>query len=430
MTESTRPMEKQLEASRAAAAHQKQWFAQLRKDVFEDGAPYVIANVDAPGDVFQSMDVPVVPNQWWSAVVASRGMTDFYFDGLKNLGYDGKLCRYCSTGLASTLVDAGERAPWGGLPRPAMLVTRLACDCMQRVFSLWAKAFKAPLFLFDSTGASDFQLRWWTDCRANWESFHQTHRLDHMTEQLHDMIALGEEVTGRAFDTARLRRNLELANAQQEYYDQIRTLVAQAPQSPIRIMEAQGTAMLAQWHRGSEWAVEHARGFRDEVADRVQRGIAACPDEKLRLMWVGAGLWHKGGFYQRWEQSHGAVFTWAEYPAFGADAYLRYNLDDPVRALASRYVAIREWLHDPPWAGEWYAEEARRNRIHGAVVLVPTNSRPSSTGSLFIAHALEQAGIPTLLLWADMVDPSGWDDQKIDAQMLQFLEQRVAPNAR
>jgi len=97
----------------------------------------------------------------------------------------------------------------------------------------------------------------------------------------------------------------------------------------------------------------------------------------------------------------------------------------PVRALASRYVAIREWLHDPPWANAWYVHEAKRNRIDGAVMLVPTNSRPSSTGSLFIAHELEKAGIPVLLLWADMVDPNGWDDRKIHAQMVDFLEKRI-----
>jgi benzoyl-CoA reductase subunit B len=418
-------LEKQLEASRIASARQREWFAQLRKDVFENGNPYVISNVDAPGDIFQSMGIPVVPNQWWAAVVASRGMSEFYFDGMEQLGFPRNLCRYCATGLASTIVDAGDRAPWGGLPKPAMLVTRLACDCMQRVFSLWAKAFNAPLFMLESTGATELPLRWWEDCRADWEKFHQTHRLDHMTEQFYDLIALAEEVTGRAFSTARLREVLELSNRQQEYYDEIRTLMAEAPRCPVRVAEAQGTAMIAQWHRGTEWAVEHARLFRDEVAARVRDGVAACPNERIRLMWIGAGLWHKTKFYQGYEESHGAVFTWAEYPSFGPDAYLRYRLEDPVRALASRYVATREWLHDPPWANAWFLNEAKRNRIDGAVMLIPTNSRPSSTGSLFIAHELEKAGIPVLLLWADMIDPNGWDDEKIDAQMVQFLEQRI-----
>ena len=102
----------------------------------------------------------------------------------------GDLCRYCSMGLASTLVDAGDRAPWGGLPKPAMLVTKLGCDCMQRVFRLWSEAFGSPVFMLEATGATEMPIRWWEACRSDWEAFLQTRRLDHMDEQFHDLIAM------------------------------------------------------------------------------------------------------------------------------------------------------------------------------------------------------------------------------------------------
>lgn len=417
--------EKQLEASRAARARQKEWFNDLREQVFEQRRPYAIVNADCPADIFASMDVPVVTNQWWSALVASRGMTSFYSKGLSDLGFGDDLCRYCGIGLASTLVDAGDKAPWGGLPKPALLLTKLGCDCMQRVFRLWSEATGAPLFMLESTGATKLPIRWWEECRSNWAEFLEVHRLDHMHGQFLDLIDMIESVTGRTFDAGSLRRSLDLANRQQEYFDDIRTLIADAPQTPVRIAEAQGTAMIAQWHRGTQWAVDHARAFRDEVADRVKRGQAAFPGERLRLMWVGAGLWHQPEFYEAFEERYGAVFTWAEYPSFGPDCYLRYHLDDPVRALASRYVACREWLHDPPWAGAWYAHEAKRNRIDAAIVLAPRKSRPSATGSYFIREALEAAGIPVRLLWADMVDPAGWDAAAIDADISEFIEGRV-----
>lgn len=417
--------EKQLAASHAASARQREWFGQLRESVFEKQEPYAILNADCPSDIFQSMDVPVVTNQWWSALVASRKMADVYSDGMAELGFDKRLCRYCAMGLSSTLVDAGDRAPWGGLPKPALLVTKLGCDCMGRVFSLWSEAFGAPSFFLESTGVTELPIDWWKRCRSEWEDFHQTRRLDHMEAQFHELIVFAEQCTGRRFEEERLRTSLTLANRQQEYYDEIRELMAKAPQSPIRIAEAQGTAMIAQWHRGSEWAVDHARAFRDEVADRVDRGIAAYPGERKRLMWIGAGLWHRPQFYEAFEESHGAVFVWAEYPAFGPDGYLRYRLENPVRTLASRYVACREWLHDPPWAGEWYAHEARHARVDGAVILVPSNSRPSATGSYLIREVLEKAGIPTHLLWADMVDPQGWNDAEIRSGVARFIEERV-----
>ena len=111
--------------------------------------------------------------------------------------------------------------------------------------------------------------------------------------------------------------------------------------------------------------------FRDEVKARVEQGIAACPSERMRLMWVGAGLWHDTDFYTAFEEAFGAVFVWSMYLAFGPDGYIRYGLDDPLQALASRTVSMNEQLHNPPWANEWIVDQAQRHRIDAALVLRP-----------------------------------------------------------
>ena len=55
--------EKQLTCTLAAAEHQKAWFSQLRRDVFENHRPYAMVQADMPLELFQVMDVPVVSNQ-------------------------------------------------------------------------------------------------------------------------------------------------------------------------------------------------------------------------------------------------------------------------------------------------------------------------------------------------------------------------------
>jgi benzoyl-CoA reductase subunit B len=208
----------------------------------------------------------------------------------------------------------------------------------------------------------------------------------------------------------------------------VRQMIADAPQCPVRIGEQITNVMSTQWHRGSEWALQHARRFRDEVKERVDAGIAAFPGERKRLMWVGAGLWHNTAFYEQFEHSHGAVFVWSMYLPFGPDWYIRYfdpQRDDPLRVLASRVVTMNEVLHNAPYAPAWIVHEAQHNRIDGAVVLMPKGSRPSAAGTLFITQALEQAGFPTLLLEADMVDGRNWDGAAVDAAMTRFLEERV-----
>jgi benzoyl-CoA reductase/2-hydroxyglutaryl-CoA dehydratase subunit BcrC/BadD/HgdB len=116
------------------------------------------------------------------------------------------------------------------------------------------------------------------------------------------------------------------------------------------------------------------------------------------------------------------------YLAFGPDGYIRYGLDDPLRALASRTVSMNEQLHNPPWANEWILEQAKRHRIDAALVLTPIGTRPSATGNRFIELGLERAGIPVLPIRADMVDARSWDAAEMRRNVAQFLEQRVKTN--
>jgi benzoyl-CoA reductase subunit B len=243
-----------------------------------------------------------------------------------------------------------------------------------------------------------------------------------MVAQFHSLIETLERVTGSAFDVQRLRTLMEGVNQQEQYFEEVREMICSAPKTPIRMHEQVSNVMAAQWLRGSDWAIAHARAFRDEVKNRVEAGIAACPSERLRLMWVGAGLWHDTDFYTAFEEQYGAVFVWSMYLAFGPDGYIRYGLDDPLRALASRTVSFNEQLHNPPWANEWIVDQAARHRIDAALVLEPLGTRPSATGNRFIERALEASGVPVLPIAADMVDARGWNGLEMRRRVGQFLE--------
>jgi benzoyl-CoA reductase subunit B len=413
--------EKQLQSTLRAAAHQKEWFAELRRDVFEKQQPYAIVQADMPLELFQAMDIPVVSNQWWASLIAAKRLAPSYLDVLNRLGYHDGLCRYCSLSLASTVAGDEVEAPWGGLPKPAILSARLTCDCIQRVFEIWAKQFGSPFVPLDVPGASELPPRWWELSRHRWSELFEGHRLDFMVDQFRSLIGLLEGITGTGFEVDQLRARMEGVNRQEEYFDEVRALICEAPRTPVRMHEQVSNVMAAQWLRGSDWAITHARVFRDEVKARVAAGVAACPSERLRLMWVGAGLWHDTDFYTAFEEQYGAVFVWSMYLAFGPDGYIRYGLDDPLRALASRTVSFNELLHNPPWANEWIVDQAQRHRIDAALLLEPQGTRPSATGNRFIERALESNGIPVLPIAADMVDSRGWDGAAMREKVGQFL---------
>ena len=417
--------EKQLETTTAASAFQKQWFADLRRRVFDERQPYALLQADVPFELFDLLEIPAVSNQWWASIVAAKRQAPRFLEAMEANGLHGSLCRYCSLGLASTRYPWAGEPPWGGLPTPRLLCARLTCDCIHRVFELWANAFGAELFEIDHPGAGELPERWWELGRHQWRELVEPHRLAFMVSTLEALVERLEAISGRTFNRKALGDRLELVNQQEEVFDEVRQLIATAPECPVRMTEQITNVMATQWVRGSEWALAHARAFRDEVQQRVDAGAAACPGERARLMWVGAGLWHDTGFYTAFESSHRAVFVWSMYLSFGPDGYIRYGLDDPMAALASRTASFNEYLHNPPWAAEWIVHQARAHRITGALVLRPKSMKPAATGRLFIERALEDAGIPVLPIEADVVDARDWNADAARADVRSFLDTRV-----
>jgi benzoyl-CoA reductase/2-hydroxyglutaryl-CoA dehydratase subunit BcrC/BadD/HgdB len=417
--------EKQLEATLAAAAFQRDRFADLRRRVFDERQPYALLQADVPFELFDLAGIPAVSNQWWASMIAAKRQAPQFLDAMDADDLHQGLCRYCSLGYASTRYRDASEPPWGGLPAPRLLCARLTCDCIHRVFELWADAFGAELFEIDHPGAGELPARWWELGRHRWRELVEPHRLAFVASTLDALVERLEVISGRPFDRDALRNRLELVNRQEEVFDSVRDLIATAPECPVRMTEQITNVMATQWVRGSDWALAHARAFHDEVKQRVDAGAAACPGERARLMWVGAGLWHDTSFYTAFEASHRAVFVWSMYLAFGPDGYIRYGLDDPMAALASRTASFNEYLHNPPWAAEWIVHQARQHRIDAALVLRPRSMKPAATGRLFIERALEDAGIPVLPIDADVVDGREWDPDVARADVRSFLDTRV-----
>ena len=194
--------------------------------------------------------------------------------------------------------------------------------------------------------------------------------------------------------------------------------IAAAERMPVRIGEQIPNVMIPQWHRGSDWAVGHAERFRDAVGERITAGRAVVEDERVRMMWIGAGLWFDTKFYTAFEEEFGAVFAWSMYLPFAANGYVRRSKGDYLRALAARVVTMNEQLHQAPWANAWLVKQARDYRIDLAVVLVPEADRPSGYATNFITEDLREAGVEVVEIHADMVDARKWNGARAKADVI------------
>ena len=410
-----------LACTAAATGFQRAYVGELKRRVVDGGEPFVVAQADTPHEIFHAMDIPLITNQWWSAYLAAKQLSGRYFEALERQGYPNNSCRYCSLGLACTLAADPATAPWGGLPRPIALVARLTCDCIQQVFTLWAHALGTEFFPLEAPAWRHKDPAWFGHSYDRWMEVYEPGRIELMVEEMRDLIKLLERKSDRRYDESRLETLMERINEQEGYIVEAAQLIGATRPCPVAVTDQMTNTMIPQWHRGSEWAVAHARRFRDEVIDRVRAGHAVCSHERSRLMWIGAGLWHDSGFYHALEERYGAVFVWSMYMPFAGPQYLRETQGRPLHALASRICSMNEVLHLPPWMNAWMVSEARRCGIDAALILMPPGNRISQSGIRLTARALEAAGVPTLTVDADMVASGGWDREEFVMRVCEFL---------
>lgn len=404
--------------------YQRDWFAGVRAEVAA-GSPFVTVNANTPQETLRAMGIPFVVNQWWASIVAAKQQSGRYAALLRANGLPGDVEAYSSQGVAAAFDRDADLAPWGGLPRPDAVGAILSTDATAPIFQAWAAATGARLQRFERSIESrwDIPIDWWDGLAERWDAFIEPERLDLLEAELRASIADLEALTGRSFDAAAFERVMDLVNEQEDYYRRTRDLVARTVPVPIGIVDSMPATMVPQWHRGTEWARDAARAFHDEVAARVAAGEAACANERLRLMFVGRGVWSDMSFYQRWEQSHGAIFVCSMYLSLAADGYIRRHDRgrDPLRALAARFVTMGDELRMPTWAGAWHVKEARLHQVDGAVAL--------SDADPLVLRSLREAGVAVLELGIDnfALDPA--TDADIDRRMRAFLEGPVTEAA-
>ncbi len=412
---------KDLECTAAATTYQKAYGAELRRRVVTNGEPFALVQADTPHEIFHAMDIPIVSNQWWSAYISAKRLSGTYSGTMDSLGYPANRCHYCSLGLACTLSNDPATAPWGGLPRPTVMVARLTCDCVQHVFAQWAAALNTEFFPLEAPAWQHKRVDWYLQARENWEEIFEPSRIQLLVDEMRQLIDLLERKTQRRFDTGHFTELMERINEQEGYIAEATELVATARPCPVSITDQMPNTMIPQWHRGSSWAVAHARRFRDEIATRVRDGVGVATQERLRLMWIGAGLWHDTSFYQALEHKLGAVFVWSMYMPFAGPQYIRALRGKPLEALASRICSMNEVLHLPPWMNGWMVSEAARFGIDAAVMLVPPDNLLSQSGTKLTALALREAGVPVLMIDADMVDDKNWSHGSMVSLVEKFL---------
>jgi hypothetical protein len=387
-SESARPG--RLRSVDAIRAHQRAWLAESRERALR-GEPFAICNSDELEEIFTAFDIPIVVINYWSAVIAREGKARHFYDVLRQHGYAPAPAH--ALGFGTTLDP--DNAPWGGLPKPAIIIGSTRDEAYLRVAELWARQVGCPVYPLDFNFVGQFSITlppdWWTLMRDEWEQVVDPHRLALRVEQIKSLVAYLEALFDRPLSLARLREIMEQRNRQMDLWIEARDLLAAARPCPVSLRDQMALYQVT-WRRGTETSYTLLQEYVEEVRALVQEAATSGPPERYRILLATTG--GDPAFHGYLREQHGAVVVTNNYMAIAELYATTVYDDDPLRALAARQLFLFE--KEP----HWYVMQARQWGVDAVIGMESPGGYPSA-----YQRVIEAAGFPYLALPRDADDP-------------------------
>jgi hypothetical protein len=146
------------------------------------------------------------------------------------------------------------------------------------------------------------------------------------------------------------------------------------------------------------------------------------PDEQYRLLWDNLPVWHRLKWLSNKFADHNACLVADTYTSAWCGAIQYIDPDHFLDSIAQAYTRIYLNIGIDQMADQ-VIDMIRFYDVNGLVMHSNRSCKPYSFGQMDIMHRVrEQAGIPVLMLEADMVDPRSFSESQADTRIDAFME--------
>ena len=388
-----------------------QWY----RDVRASGKPVAWCSAFAPAEVLVAMGiVPVYPENhaaMLGALSETRNPNAPYARPSIAAAEGAGLAtpRLCSYALADIGVLHGGPSPIGGLP-PADLF--YACDSQCAVVARWGDDVQR-FFRTQGREIPHYVLKAPPLTRAE---AHTPEELAGFKAQILAHVADLKNRFGTALDEARLaavvaesalanrlwQRCLELGRLRPTPWTNLDAFTAMAP-----IVIARGTPQCTDFYRR----------LLAELEQRVRDGVAAVPNERIRLVWDAIPVWPRKNWFAKFCSERGAAFVASTYTH---SWWFDFDANKPLDTLVERY-AWNTMNRSGKWVLDWTLEIVRNYAADG---IVAHWNKSCGIWNSYVKRRLPgytAAKIPWMQLDADMVDARHFDEARVAAQLDAFI---------
>jgi benzoyl-CoA reductase/2-hydroxyglutaryl-CoA dehydratase subunit BcrC/BadD/HgdB len=243
--------------------------------------------------------------------------------------------------------------------------------------------------------------------------------VDYVKRQLRRAIAQMESLLGQRLDMDCLGEVVDISGRATHMWGKVLEMCKNIP-SPMNAFD--GFILMAPivTLRGTSAVVDFYEMLREELAGRVENGIAAVEGERYRLLWDNLPIWFRLRDLSERLIQHKACVVASTY----LNGWVAHGLNpsDPIDSLSRTYMSsfINRGLE---YRTKMLSEIIEEYSVDGIIFHSNRSCRPYSLGQYDIKDALAaQTGVPGILLEADMNDERVYADGPVINRIEAFIE--------
>ena len=281
----------------------------------QEGKPVVLHTIFMPAEILYAMDIVPMHAETTSWMIpAFSGSVGDMIARASEIGLATEIC-------SAHRVMAGAYKV-GDLPRPdAILWSNLSCDNSAKSGEILVKMNQCPGFFLDIPF-----------CDTPPE-------LDYLVSEFKEMISFLEKTTGKKMDWNRLSEIVAQLDRQIDLYREIFELRKAVP-SPFPMQRFSEFMMSSYLVPGQPEVIKYLETLRDELAEMVQKGQGAVPEERFRLMGLFMPPTYMVGMLGEISRESGAISVVEPHFNLWGDEHL--DPDKPLESLARKSFMFPE----------------------------------------------------------------------------------------
>jgi benzoyl-CoA reductase/2-hydroxyglutaryl-CoA dehydratase subunit BcrC/BadD/HgdB len=367
----------------------------------DEGKLVATHGTQQPLEIFEAMDIRGVFNEFWGGVgdMIRLESVPQALAVSASTGTPGEVCSFFRN--MDGLMHAGK---W---PKSDMFLYATSCCDNVKAFHTLGRRYGIPSFGLERSYVP-----------------YTAHAIEHWKNEYKRLIAFLEEQTGKKMDYDRLKEVVALSYRLTELHLEIDKLVATVP-CPLAPECYSGTLLAIRLLPGTQKAVDFMTELRDELQERVAKGIAAVKDERFRVMWTSFTPFFDPTLQTFMQEKYGAVSVCDMLSHWRGDAKWMLDPDDPLGNLAYRTLTAPgncQYSSGVDVATN-LADKARRFKVDAAIF---NNNWGCKTGAAYGPvvkdELLRLSKVPSLILHCDVLDHTFISRAEIESQLDSFFE--------